>query len=181
MNDAVGRILMKWRINVVLPHIRGRLLDVGCGTNELVKAYKGEGLGADVYQWGTVDVLVKDTAHLPFKDQEFDTVTIIAALNHIPNREQVLIETRRLLKPDGRIVVTMIPPFISRLWHRVRAPWDADQRDRGMKEGEVFGLSAKQIENLLNKTGFQVERHERFMGGINLLTVARPCGSHAKP
>ena len=74
--------------------IEGYLLDIGCGTNELVKKYQGKGIGVDVYQWGEVDVVVENTANLSFDEQTFDTVTIIAALNHIPNREEVLMETR---------------------------------------------------------------------------------------
>jgi len=40
----------------MLPHIRGRLLDIGCGTNKLVKSYMGEGIGVDVYQWGAMSI-----------------------------------------------------------------------------------------------------------------------------
>ena len=58
MRDRIGRFVIAWRTRVVLPHIRGRLLDVGCGLNELVKAYTGEGTGVDVYQWGDVDLVV---------------------------------------------------------------------------------------------------------------------------
>ena len=33
---------------MVVPHIKGRLLDIGCGLNELVRAYAGDGIGVDV-------------------------------------------------------------------------------------------------------------------------------------
>jgi ubiquinone/menaquinone biosynthesis C-methylase UbiE len=36
---------------------------------------------------GSVDYVVENSAKLPFDDASFDTVTIIAALNHIPNRK----------------------------------------------------------------------------------------------
>ena len=73
----------------------------------------------------------------------FDTVTIIAALNHIPNRAAVINECRRVLRPGGRVVITMLTPRTSRVWHWLRAPWDADQRERGMQPGEVFGFTTQ--------------------------------------
>jgi SAM-dependent methyltransferase len=173
MKDRLGKVLLEWRIKTVLPHIQGRLLDIGCGTNQLVRAYKGEGVGVDVYQWEGVDYVVDNTANLPFQNQEFDTVTIIASLNHIPNRQDVLIEAHRVLKENGRVIITMIPPHISEIWHILRKPWDADQHERGMKEGEVYGLTKKEVISLLEQAGFQIDRESGFMLGINRLTIAR--------
>ncbi len=172
MKDIIGKYLLRWRIRKVIPHIIGKLLDIGCGTNELVKAYYGQGIGVDVHNWEGVDLVVEDTAKLPYNSNEFDTVTIIAALNHIPNRDQVLEEAFRVLSQGGKIIVTMIPPLISTLWHKIREPWDVDQTERGMKKGEVYGLTRKEIHSLLNNGGFEIVYEERFMMGFNLLTVA---------
>jgi ubiquinone/menaquinone biosynthesis C-methylase UbiE len=172
MKDSVGKILLDKRIKTVLPYIDGYMLDIGCGTNELVKNHSGKGIGVDVYQWGNVDIVVKDTSKLPFDKQTFDTITIIAALNHIPNREKVLLEAKRVLKNDGKLVVTMIPPKISRVWHGIRKPWDADQSERGMKEGEVYGINENELEKLLYQAGFKIEFKKKFMLGINNLTIA---------
>ena len=173
MKDSVGKILLDKRIKAVLPHVKGYLLDIGCGTNELVKNYSGKGIGVDVYQWGDVDVVVENTAELSFDEKTFDTITIIAALNHIPNRKEVLIEANRLLKNDGSLIVTMIPPKISRVWHGIRKPWDADQSERGMKKGEVYGITEKDLEELLSNTGFIIKFKKKFMLGVNNLTIAK--------
>ena len=172
MRDPVGLFLMRWRIRVVLPHVRGRLLDIGCGLNALVRNY-GNGIGCDVYDWGDVQCLVEDTADLPFEDQSFDTVTIIAALNHIPNRMDVLTDANRVLAPNGRLIVTMIPPRISAIWHKIREPWDDDQSERGMADGEVYGLTHKQTRNLIENASFSVEDELPFMFWINRLGISR--------
>lgn len=164
---------MRKRIAAVLPHLRGRLLDVGCGTNELVKAYSEDGVGVDVHPWDGVDRVVEDAAELPFEDGSFDSGTIVAALNHIPNRREVLREVWRVLKADGRIVVTMISPGISRAWHFLRRPWDVDQKERGMVAGEVYGLTRRQVRDLLSEAGFVMEHEGRFMLGANRVAVAR--------
>jgi len=171
MRDPIGELLARWRVRVILPHIRARLLDVGCGLNYLVRRY-GNGVGLDVYPWGDVDVLASDAASLPFRDASFDTVAIIAALNHIPHRSRALCEARRVLRPGGRLILTMIPPGISRFWHFLRRPWDADQRERGMAEGERYGLTQAEVRRLLEESGFSIQIERRFMLGINRLTIA---------
>ena len=173
MKDKVGRVLLDKRIKIVLPYLEGSLLDIGCGTNKLVRSYSGKGIGTDVYQWGDVDVIVKDAAKLPFDDKTFDTITMVATLNHIPNRTQVLLEAKRVLKDSGKLIVTMIPPKISRVWHGIRKPWDADQSERGMKEGEVWGFSKPELKELLFKSGFQTIEEGSFNLGMNQFFVLK--------
>lgn len=171
MKDWLGKVLMHWRFRAVAPEVRGRLLDLGCGTNQFVKRFDPPGIGVDVHPWENVDLVVEDTARLPFESETFDTISIIAALNHIPNREAVLAEAYRLLTPGGRVLITMIPPGISRVWHALRKPWDADQSERGMKEGEVYGLGRKAMRRLLERVGFRVLKERHFMLGVNCITV----------
>ncbi len=170
MHDSLGEALAKRRVKAVLPHIRGRLLDVGCGSNRLVRHY-ANGVGVDVYPWPGADVIVNDTAALQWQSESFDTVTIVAALNHIPNRVAVLNECRRVLKPGGRLIITMLTPRTSRIWHWLRAPWDADQRDRGMQPGEVYGFTSAELLDLFRRAGFTLVSQQRFMFGLNRVYV----------
>jgi ubiquinone/menaquinone biosynthesis C-methylase UbiE len=179
LRDRFGMAMMRWRIRVVLPHVRGRLLDIGCGLNFLTGCYDGESVGVDVYEWGGVDLVVRDSADLGFPDKAFDTVTVVAALNHIPNRLDALREAHRVLKDDGRLVITMIGPLAGRIYHALRRPWDADQRERGMKKGEVYGLTSGEVRGLLEQSGFRVVHERRFMLGLNRLTLARKIADEA--
>jgi 2-polyprenyl-3-methyl-5-hydroxy-6-metoxy-1,4-benzoquinol methylase len=43
---------------------------------------------------------------LPFSDARFDAIACIDAINHFPNREAILQEWARLLKPGGRLLFT---------------------------------------------------------------------------
>jgi SAM-dependent methyltransferase len=170
MHDALGEALAKRRLKAVLPHVNGRLLDVGCGSNQLVRQY-ANGVGVDVHPWAGADVVVSDTAALEWESGSFDTITIVAALNHIANRAAVLNECRRVLRPGGRVVITMLTPRTSRIWHWLRAPWDADQRDRGMKPGEVYGFTAAEVLDLFRRSGFTLLAQQRFMLGLNRVYV----------
>jgi SAM-dependent methyltransferase len=170
---AVVEWLARARREKVRHHVRGRLLDIGCGDNRLVREH-GDGVGVDIVQWGQVDLVVEDTARLPLEDASFDSVSFVACLNHIPNREEVLDEARRVLKPGGRLVATMIPPGLSAVWHRVIHPWDPDQHGRHLHDGEVWGIENSEMRGLLERHGFRVVRHERFVFGLNNLFVAVP-------
>jgi SAM-dependent methyltransferase len=170
MHDALGEALANRRVEAVLPHIRGRLLDVGCGFNNLVRKY-ANGVGVDVHPWPGADHIVSNSASLEYEPHSFDTITIVAALNHIPNREAVLHECRRLLRPDGRVVITMLTPMTSRIWHLLRSRSDADQCERGMRPGEVFGFTPAQIVQLFSRCGFTLCSQKRFMLGFNRVYV----------
>ena len=161
------------RVGMVKGNVQGRLLDIGCGTNRLAREYRAQGshgLGVDVYDWGNVDLVVENTATLPFENASFDTISFVACFNHIPNREDVLQEAKRLLAPNGRILITNLTPIISRIWHTY-AFWDADQHERGMAEGEVYGFTPQALIAILEKNGLKVAAREKFSWGLNELFV----------
>ncbi|HKY21440.1 MAG TPA: class I SAM-dependent methyltransferase [Vicinamibacterales bacterium] len=176
MNDAIGDLLANRRVRAVLPYVRGRLLDVGCGGNKLVRSYTN-GVGVDVHPWPGADLIVDDTSTLHWESHSFDTVAIVAALNHIPNRRAVLEECRRVLRSDGRVVVTMLRPRVSRVWHWLRKPWDSDQRERGMRPGEVYGFTPTELIELFESCGFALAAQRRFMLGFNRIYVFRLAGA----
>jgi demethylmenaquinone methyltransferase/2-methoxy-6-polyprenyl-1,4-benzoquinol methylase len=47
---------------------------------------------------------------MPLRDRTFDRVLISDALHHMPDRNQVLRESRRVLREDGKLVVEEINP-----------------------------------------------------------------------
>ncbi len=163
-------LLEPWRRRVVLPFIRGRLLDLACGYNNLSRAH-GFGLGADVFPWEGIDVRIGDTARLPFRDGSFDTVSVVAALNHIPNREATLLAVMRVLRPGGVFLATMIGPWTGRIAHLFFRHDEA--RRGGMRPGEVHGIGPSVMRALLLHAGFELVREVPFQLRLNRLYVAR--------
>ncbi len=153
-----------------MPHIRGRLLDIGCGYNNLVRSYAGEGVGIDVYAWEGIDVRIGAADVLPFPNACFDTVTILAALNHIPNREATIKEVWRVLHPNGKLLVTMIEPLIGSLAHIF---FTHDEAVRGgFRDGEVKGMRRVEVRDILDRAGFKLREECWFEFGLNTLFVA---------
>lgn len=170
--QAFWKLLEKIRINKCLEYCRGRILDIGCGNNTLVKKY-GNGIGVDVFPWEGVDI-VCDTTKLPFRAHEFDRVFFIACLNHIPEREKVLKEAFRVLKPGGMVILTALGLKTSFLVHKIGLIFgEPDQQQRGMKEGELYGMSQKDVDSLLEKAGFEEISHKKFELGLNTVFLAK--------
>lgn len=161
------------RVQAVLRHVSGRLLDVGCGRNTLVRRYGPErGTGVDVFDFGGGALVVRDTTRLPFADGSFDTVSFLASLNHIPTRIAVLREARRVLADDGRMLVTMINPILGWLGHRLFW-WHEPEAARGMREGELYGMWPREVIRVAAAASLVLERRERFVYGLNNLFVFR--------
>jgi len=96
-----------------------RILDVGCGTGRWLRRYQELGLhatGVDATpgmlglarERGTASPLVAGEAgRLPFADAEFDCISDITVVQHIPRSQQpqALGEMVRVLKPGGRLIL----------------------------------------------------------------------------
>jgi len=115
----------------VLSRIRsGRVLEVGWAFAEpayiagLVEAAQGELVGVDLAggEAPGFDTIVADARELPFEDASFDQVLLVSTLEHIgadnevyglegspdaSGRAAALRELRRVLRPTGRLLVTV--------------------------------------------------------------------------
>ena len=160
------------RVIMALKHTKGRVLDIGCGANNFVRSY-GNGIGVDVAAWKGCDVVIEDAAKLPFKKGEFNTVSYLACLNHIPNREDSVKEAARVLSKDGRIIITMITPVMGKFIHWWRFRNDPDHQERHIDhDHELMGMSPKQIRGILADAGFTNVKRKRFAYGLNNIFIA---------
>jgi SAM-dependent methyltransferase len=178
------------RFDYVAREVTGYCLDVGCGRhNRFVAEYLGgHGRGIDLfpYEGLTEENLVKDLTHLPFEDRSFDTVTFIANLNHCPRslRDTELGEAFRVLRPGGRIVVTMGNPVAEILVHQLVHLYDTVLKtnvdmdtERGMDDEEEYYLTDSEIRGRLRQAGFTNCRKKYFLTqwGLNhLFTAEKP-------
>ncbi len=175
------------RFDYVASEVQGYCLDIGCGYgNRFVREYlNGHGIGIDIYPYTglTEENLIEDFTHLPFPDASFDTVTFIANLNHAPQsqRDAELAEAFRVLRPGGRIIITMGLPLVEWIVHKV--VWLYDRllglhvdmdSERGMQEGESYYLTEDEIRQRLIRAGFQNITRKPFwtQWGLNRMYIA---------
>lgn len=98
------------------------ILDVGCGTGEHLKRALGHGLkpsGVEpapamlkAAEANVPDAHVMDgvATRLPFDDTQFDAVIMIEVLRYLDRTdiERALKEARRVLRPGGKLLVTLV-------------------------------------------------------------------------
>jgi len=99
------------------------VLDVGCGAGNMAHhlAHYGRVIGVDTHpkplevarQRG-LEVRSGSADDLPFDDQTFDLVALLDVVEHVPNEHGVFSECRRVLKPGGKLMVTV--PALMWLW-----------------------------------------------------------------
>jgi len=174
-----SKLLEKWRIKTVLPHLSGRVLDIGCGFNNLINNYRaisnGTGVGVDIVDWDGENIVVENSSKMPmFGDSSFDTVTFLACINHIVYREEALKEAYRLLTQNGKLIITMIPRKIGDWWHHFTEHFYSTEK-HGLDEdsGELGGMNRKEIVHILEGAGFKLVKEIPFMFGINRVYIAK--------
>lgn len=86
------------------------IIDVGCGGNKVHGA-----LGVDRLKLPGVDVVCDfESSPLPFAANSVDVIHTRHTLEHLADLERILREFIRVLKPNGRLVVT-VPHFSNSL------------------------------------------------------------------
>ena len=109
----------------------GRALDVGCGVGRLVARLARRGcptIGIDIIRrdlrtalrhFGGPETAVSfiqgDGGRLPFSDASFDFVTCTETLEHVADPALALRELTRVLKPGGRLLVS-VPDMLPELF-----------------------------------------------------------------
>ncbi len=108
-----------------------RILDIGCGRGEIVKecAKVTEGAVGIDYSLaavkiannhvGTGNIVRASATHLPFKNRVFDGIVMLGFINHLCEEEleMCLQESKRVLKQDGRVLITTPNSFGIALFH----------------------------------------------------------------
>jgi ubiquinone/menaquinone biosynthesis C-methylase UbiE len=142
--DLAVRLLPIWKtwLRCVLPHIVGpRVLEVSVGTGYLISQYAGtfETHGIDynrkmvtiarenLSRAGRQAELVQGNVEaLPYPDASFNSLVNTMAFSGYPNGMQALVEMKRVLRQDGRLILIDVtyPPDQNWLGSRLAMLWE---------------------------------------------------------
>ena len=161
-------------VDLLRRHLQGavssfKMLDIGCAHGFMLEAARQSGFhavgieispaaavarerGFTVYDWPLQELC------LPA--EEFDAVTIVDVIEHIPDPEPFMKEVYRILKPQGAVLI-VTPDVESKTAQMMKARWPH------YKLEHVVYFSERSLSLLLRKTGFSVRRIER---GFKYLT-----------
>ena len=136
------------------------LLDVGCGTGDFLQASKKNGWQvtgiepnekARIIANSKTDNNVLDSKQLfELKENQFDVITLWHVLEHLPNIEKHLSTFKKLLKPNGTLIIA-VPNFKSYDAQYYKSFWAAYDVPR-----HLWHFSKTAISRLLKKENLKL-------------------------
>lgn len=175
--QPLDRMLQQWRMRVAAPWIPdgARILDIGCHRGEFLNY-----LGPRIVDSVGIDPLAPELNtdnyrliaskledYTGFETNSFDVVVLLATLEHIRNVDEVAFECARLLKPQGRVVLTVPNPIVDQLLRALKRFGLLE----GMSIEEHQGLNPNTLPDLFNKASFSMQTRRGFQFGLNNLFV----------
>lgn len=145
--SGVVRWVENKRVRAVLRKLNARpehrILDVGCGAGYMLSqlsksATGGELHGIDLSKsmseraqqllGNTAKIVHGDAEQMPYADAYFDRVIASSLFSHVLHPETVVLQLKRILKPDGLIVISVC---------------DDDRIERGIRWTQTLGLQKR--------------------------------------
>jgi SAM-dependent methyltransferase len=140
----IARNGLRKSIDKLGKEISGKTLDAGCGTKPYENLFASSEYVGLEFNTG-LDLEKKkadfyyDGKTFPFADEEFDSVVTNQVLEHVFNPKEFLSEINRVLKLNGKLLLTV--PFV----------WDEHEQPYDYARYSSFGLKS-----LLEETGFEI-------------------------
>ena len=191
-----------WRKRAV-QGLHGKVLDVACGTGDMVVELLRTRHAASLQVTGVdlseemlaiakrkapqAEYRLADAEHLPFGDASFDAVTCAFGIRNFVHLEQGLVEMVRVLKPGGRLAILELAtpdnPFIRffyNIYTRRIIPW-LGSRIAGNREAytylpssiERFPKGAAMVDKLKAAGGRTVEHRKLTFGVCRLYILVK--------
>lgn len=161
-----------------------KILDVGCGPGGTSVAFKtfGDVTGID-FSTAALKIAIKRGLHvskgslltIPIKNESFDLISALDVIEHIEEEQEVLHEIKRMLAPDGHVLITV--PAFQFLWS-----------EHDIAVSHVRRYNAPQLKKSLHDAGFTIVRMSYFVSFVfpfvaifRLLTKSGTKKSDPKP
>jgi 2-polyprenyl-3-methyl-5-hydroxy-6-metoxy-1,4-benzoquinol methylase len=159
--QIVRKINIKKKYNIVRQYQNvGHILDVGCGTGELLKYFKDKG-------WSTTGIEPADNARNfavikhdldiyteerlnDFKEENFDIITLWHVLEHVYDLNNRLEQLKRILKSNGHLIIAVpnIESHDAKFYGKYWAALDVPRH--------LYHFSKKTLTKLLHKHSCKV-------------------------
>ena len=136
----------------------GSLLDVGCGTKpykELFNVEKYDGLEIITEEYGDLKEaeFFYDGKTFPFENNSYDNILCNEVLEHVFNPDEFLCEIHRVLKSDGKLLLTV--PFV---WFEHEPPYDYGR------------YSSYGLKYLLEAHGFEIIKYKKSSNTLETIS-----------
>jgi methionine biosynthesis protein MetW len=148
-----------------------RLLDIGCWDGRLMELIRQTNLYQDLYGIDIINEAIENVKlkgfnaqlvdlnnePLPFPDDYFDTVVLLAVLEHIFDPYSVIKEINRVLRPGGLLIIDV--PNVASFSNRTRILFGripVTSGDPGWDGGHLHYFTKSALDEFLQRSGFYV-------------------------
>ena len=186
MSLRVSQYLERLRMHAVRAYIFGDLLDIGCGYASVVRTFSPNPenyMGIDhnpmVVQWLKKQYpgykflsLDLDSESIPTQ-RKFDTILMIAVLEHLARPERLVSSLPQLLKPAGKVVLTTPTPLGGKV-HSLGGGMGVFSREAKDDHKGFYGRVS--LEQLFMEVELKLIEYRPFMAGLNQVAVFQRAG-----
>jgi SAM-dependent methyltransferase len=172
---GVDRLLQRFRARMAVAHVPmgARLLDIGCADGVFLRlaaprVREAVGIDPDASPSAGPPRIIRGRFPDDFHESgPFDAIALLATLEHVNDADMPrFIDTiRRLLRPGGRVIITVPVPGVDRIVDVLRALHLA----HGMDISGHHGYRPEETPSRF--VGFTLLRHQPFELGFNHLFV----------
>ena len=173
--------LRKQRIKAAAPHVKGRVLDVGCGTGSLSELVPASSyLGVDIDPDAILQAAQRFPTHrfqsqLPSRDERFNTVVSLAVIEHVPDPVEFIKTLAGYLDTEdgARIVITTPHPSVEWI-HDIGSSIGLFSRHANEEHEDL--LDERRMREKSAEAGLLVQSYSRFLFGANQMIILRRDG-----
>ncbi len=166
------------RLQAARPWLRGRVLDYGCGAGMMAEHVdRAHYLGIDI-DLASLERAQRDhpgyrfSIQPPDPDERFDTVVLLAVIEHVPEPDRFLYRMASYLcaSPAARVVLTTPHPTLDFV-HSAGAALRLFSRHASEEHEQL--LDRRRLSGIGAAAGVELIHYERFLLGANQLAVFR--------
>jgi 2-polyprenyl-3-methyl-5-hydroxy-6-metoxy-1,4-benzoquinol methylase len=160
MYHTIKNIALKNKVKLINAQSqKGKLLDIGAGTGDFLVVAKNDG-------WETIGIEPSEKAKSiaiskgvnfsaklsDLDNHSFDVITMWHVLEHVPNLDEYLLELKRLLKPNGTILIAVpnFKSFDAEYYGRFWAAYDVPRHIWHFSKTAIKKLFAEKEMNLVD-------------------------------
>jgi 2-polyprenyl-3-methyl-5-hydroxy-6-metoxy-1,4-benzoquinol methylase len=170
-SGVLSNFLREQRLRAASGHLRGRILDVGCGVGALAPLCSaGDYVGVD-QDPASIDLARQRHSGYRFEasipaDERFDVIVLLAVIEHVPDPAGFLRPMVDCLAEGGCFVLTT--PYRRAAWmHGLGAKVGLCSAEADA-EHEIF-FDRPIMEEIAASAGLRISEYRRFLFGVNQL------------
>jgi len=177
-DGILSAFLRRKRIELALPFIKGKVIDMGCGVGKLAEHVEPDDyVGIDKDIESIYIAKSKYPNHKFYTSEEsedikdkFDTVVSLAVVEHVENPLDFIVFLKSLLTKDGSIVITTPHPR-SGLIHKLGSKMGLFSSHAEKEHEELIDI--KKMTTVAKQANVRIVKNKTFLFGMNQLFVLR--------